>query len=155
MSLLLPAGTAGDGTDAVVITPEIAGWRYCGLRVVRLEAGARRNLSTTDEELAVLPLAGSAVVETGGRRFELAGRASVFDRVTDWAYVPIESEVSLSSDHPTALEGDRTRTIQLLRRFASPDARCVAHPIFGPLTRDEWMVWGYRHVDHHLRQFGH
>jgi len=98
VSLLLPAGTAGDGTDPVVITPEIAGWRYCGLRVVRLEAGASRNLSTTDEELAVLPLAGSAVVETGGRRFELAGRASVFDRVTDWAYVPIESEVSFSSD---------------------------------------------------------
>jgi hypothetical protein len=28
------------------------------------------------------------------------------------------------------------------------------HPIFGPLNRDEWMIWGYRHVDHHLRQFG-
>jgi uncharacterized protein DUF1569 len=56
---------------------------------------------------------------------------------------------------PVEFESDRTRTIRLLRRFASPDARCVPHPIFGPLTRDEWMVWGYRHVDHHLRQFGH
>jgi Protein of unknown function (DUF1569) len=55
---------------------------------------------------------------------------------------------------PVEFESDRTRTIRLLRRFVSPDARCVAHPIFGPLTHDEWMVWGYRHVDHHLRQFG-
>ena len=28
------------------------------------------------------------------------------------------------------------------------------HPIFGPLTRAETMIWGFRHVDHHLRQFG-
>jgi len=32
-----------------------------------------------------------------GRRFDLAGRRSVFDRVTDWAYVPIESELRLST----------------------------------------------------------
>ena len=28
------------------------------------------------------------------------------------------------------------------------------HPIFGTMTYDEWMIWGFRHVDHHLRQFG-
>jgi hypothetical protein len=30
----------------------------------------------------------------------------------------------------------------------------AAHPIFGSLSRRDWIVWGYRHVDHHLRQFG-
>jgi hypothetical protein len=30
----------------------------------------------------------------------------------------------------------------------------AAHPIFGKLTRSEWMIWGFRHVDHHFRQFG-
>ena len=29
-----------------------------------------------------------------------------------------------------------------------------AHPIFGKLPIRDWMVWGYRHVDHHFRQFG-
>ena len=24
----------------------------------------------------------------------------------------------------------------------------------GAMTREEWMLWGYGHVDHHLRQFG-
>jgi hypothetical protein len=28
------------------------------------------------------------------------------------------------------------------------------HPIFGKLSQGDWLTWGYRHVDHHLRQFG-
>lgn len=28
------------------------------------------------------------------------------------------------------------------------------HAAFGPLSKKEWGVWGYRHTDHHLRQFG-
>jgi hypothetical protein len=41
-----------------------------------------------------------------------------------------------------------------MHRFVSPDSRYAAHPMFGPLTRREWMLWGYRHMDHHFRQFG-
>lgn len=33
--------------------------------------------------------------------------------------------------------------------------RCGAmHPMFGPMTAQDWMRWGYLHTDHHLRQFG-
>ncbi len=28
------------------------------------------------------------------------------------------------------------------------------HPMFGPITWEEWQIWAYRHVDHHFRQFG-
>ncbi len=28
------------------------------------------------------------------------------------------------------------------------------HPMFGRMTRRDWMRWGYLHTDHHLRQFG-
>lgn len=28
------------------------------------------------------------------------------------------------------------------------------HYLFGSLTPTEWARWGYRHIDHHLRQFG-
>ena len=28
------------------------------------------------------------------------------------------------------------------------------HAMFGAMTREDWMIWGYRHVDHHFRQFG-
>ncbi|HEY3824571.1 MAG TPA: DUF1569 domain-containing protein [Bryobacteraceae bacterium] len=44
-----------------------------------------------------------------------------------------------------------------LRRWIAefPDRRDFGqHPVFGPMKREEWMIWGFRHVDHHFRQFG-
>jgi hypothetical protein len=29
-----------------------------------------------------------------------------------------------------------------------------SHPMFGAMTAEDWMRWGYLHADHHLRQFG-
>ena len=93
-----PLGTAGDGVDPVVVTPESAGWAHCGLRVVQLAPGETRSLETGADEVAVLPLSGGPVtVDVDGAVFELAGRRSVFDRVTDWAYAPVESVVRLTS----------------------------------------------------------
>ena len=41
-------------------------------------------------------------------------------------------------------------------RFASkdPGAKWPEHPVFGPLTGHAWGALGWRHLDHHLRQFG-
>jgi hypothetical protein len=44
--------------------------------------------------------------------------------------------------------------LRVMRRFVAPDARYAAHPMFGAMSRQEWMIWTFRHVDHHLRQFG-
>lgn len=30
----------------------------------------------------------------------------------------------------------------------------LVHPIFGPMSKTDWLRWGYLHMDHHLRQFG-
>jgi 5-deoxy-glucuronate isomerase len=97
--LHLPARPGKEPT----VTPELAGWRYAGLRVVQVAAGAPLVLQTGGDELAVLPLAGSAIVECDGRRFELAGRESVFSGVSDFAYVPMDAEVRLSSTHGAEL----------------------------------------------------
>jgi 5-deoxy-glucuronate isomerase len=40
---------------------------------------------------------GPLAVEADGQRFELEGRSSVFARITDWAYVPIETSLTLTS----------------------------------------------------------
>ena len=32
--------------------------------------------------------------------------------------------------------------------------RASGHPMFGPMTAEDWLRWGYLHADHHLRQFG-
>lgn len=55
---------------------------------------------------------------------------------------------------PEEFAADRAAVDALLVRFASPATRYDVHPVFGAMTRDEWLVWGFRHLDHHLRQFG-
>jgi hypothetical protein len=44
----------------------------------------------------------------------------------------------------------------LLERFAARDEiqEWPAHPAFGQLSRKDWGVLVYKHIDHHLRQFG-
>jgi 5-deoxy-glucuronate isomerase len=96
-SLYLPAGTAADGKDPVAITPELAGWEFTGLRIIELEAGDERVMSTETHEMAVLPLEGSCTVECDGKRFELFGREHVFASVSDFAYVPRDAEVRITS----------------------------------------------------------
>jgi 5-deoxy-glucuronate isomerase len=83
-----PAGCLAAGPYELSLTPGQAGWAYAGLRVLALPAGGWHELSTGDEEMLVLPLAGSATVDCAGQRFELAGRPSVFAGVTDFVYLP-------------------------------------------------------------------
>jgi 5-deoxy-glucuronate isomerase len=116
----LPRGSTADGGYSLVVTPEQAGWGYSGLRVLELAPGAAHSFASGGEELLVLPLAGSCVVECGSRRFELAGRDNVFAAVTDFAYLPRDAEARVSS----AGGG----------RFALPSARAGARlePAYGP-----------------------
>lgn len=94
MSLHRPYG-GGD----VVLGPEDAGWTWTGLRVVGLDPGEARIVSTQDSEMFVLPLSGGLIVgATGEPSIELAGRTSVFAGVSDFAYVGRDSEVTLTSD---------------------------------------------------------
>ena len=65
-----------------------------------------------------------------------------------------EVDQAAGGTRPIDFERDRTRLVTLMRRFAAPHSTCGgSHPFFGPMTREEWMIWGYRHTDHHLRQF--
>jgi 5-deoxy-glucuronate isomerase len=106
----LPDGSTADGPYRTVVTPEVAGWTYSGLRVVDVPRGGRHVHHTGDEELLVLPLSGGCRVEVDGEAFELRGRPDVFTAVSDFAYVPRDATVTLSS-----VDGGR---------FALPSARC-------------------------------
>jgi 5-deoxy-glucuronate isomerase len=90
-------GEAGDDTFSLVITPENAGWGYSSLRILELPAGGSTTFETGEDEMCVLPLQGGCVVECDGERFEITGRAGVFTRVTDFAYVPRDAGVTVSS----------------------------------------------------------
>ena len=100
---------AGDGDLRVL--PTDAGWAFSGLRVLALGPGESRRLETADEEMVVLPLGGGCTVTCDGETFELDGRTSVFSRVSDFAYVPRDASVTLTS--------------KTGGRFALPSAVCT------------------------------
>jgi hypothetical protein len=55
------------------------------------------------------------------------------------------------------LRTERERLLGLIDRFAAAGpAGCTTHPhsFFGRLTPEEWAILTYKHLDHHLRQFG-
>jgi len=56
---------------------------------------------------------------------------------------------------PVGFRQDLASLVSTLSRFCDglPDP-CLLHPIFGKMTTEDWMRWGYLHADHHLRQFG-
>ncbi|WP_116247401.1 5-deoxy-glucuronate isomerase [Nocardiopsis sp. FIRDI 009] len=106
----LPAGSTAAKPFRTVITPESAGWGYCGLRVLELAPGATEQITTGDAETLVLPLDGGCVVTVDGQEFRVTGRRSVFTRVTDFVYLPRDSRATVTSSGGG--------------RFALPSARC-------------------------------
>lgn len=70
--------------------------------------------------------------------------------------LPTRPEVDTQDrgSRPTTFEHDRAAVVDLLRRFSGPDVRYAQHPIFGEMSRADWLIWAWKHPDHHLRQFG-
>ena len=66
-----------------------------------------------------------------------------------------EVEQGVGGTAPVEFERDRAELLSIIDRFCGSaiDPK-IQHPFFGPMTRQEWMRWGYMHADHHLRQFG-
>src|SRR5258708_28343680 len=54
-------------------------------------------------------------------------------------------------------ERERAQLIRTIDSFANAGAACCSqhpHPFFGSLNPHQWAILMYKHVDHHLRQFG-
>jgi len=63
----------------------------------------------------------------------------------------------LKMDSDQSFDVAQTRLNNLIDRFTSGGrAGCTTHPhsFFGRMTPDEWGILMYKHLDHHLRQFG-
>jgi 5-deoxy-glucuronate isomerase len=82
----------------VTVSPETAGWAYCGLEVLSLAPGEGSTVDTGADEVVVVPLAGSCTVDSGDDGATLGGRDSVFAGVTDVAYVPVDSRLRVASE---------------------------------------------------------
>jgi len=54
-------------------------------------------------------------------------------------------------------EEEKSKVLLLVKRFAEKGPSAITgepHPFFGKLTTSEWDLLSWKHLDHHLRQFG-
>jgi transposase InsO family protein len=68
---------------------------------------------------------------------------------------PTQKSLVVADDRDLKME--QQRLSGLIDRFAAAGPHgCTKHPhsFFGHLTPQEWALLQYKHLDHHLRQFG-
>jgi hypothetical protein len=68
---------------------------------------------------------------------------------------PTTKDLVVQDARDLATERERLRSLSDRFAAAGP-AGCTTHPhsFFGRLTPEEWATLMYKHLDHHLRQFG-
>jgi hypothetical protein len=69
---------------------------------------------------------------------------------------PAAADQERGGTPPTTFENDlaalRATTDRFVRELPVLTQR--SHYYFGHLSEAQWARWGYKHIDHHLRQFG-
>lgn len=67
-----------------------------------------------------------------------------------------ELDQHVSGMRPSDFAGDVAALEATVERLTSraDSADWPRHPDFGAMSAGDWLRWGYRHMDHHLRQFG-
>ena len=51
-------------------------------------------------------------------------------------------------------EKEKQQLIELINCFTEENIRNDVHPLFGKMTLQQWSNSNWKHVDHHLQQFG-
>jgi 5-deoxy-glucuronate isomerase len=92
-----PAGTATAPDYRVHLDPTVGALDWAGLRVLDLAVGGSAVIGTGDLEMAALPISGSCTIEVGSHRFVLRGREHVFHAISDFAYLPIDTEFKVTA----------------------------------------------------------
>ena len=78
--------------------------------------------------------------------------------------LPMPKEVKISPEMnqqekgrpPQGFDIDRELLLASIEKLGTlpTDHKCLDHPFFGKMNPKEWAVIAYKHIDHHLKQFG-
>jgi hypothetical protein len=127
-------------------------------RLRRLEPGSRPGWGTLTVARMVCHLADSLRVGLGDVS---AKRVDTRRTLIKWlvVYSPVkpppgkvQTAPEMLMSTPTTWAADLATLEALLARTATQSS--ATHPFFGPLPPAGWGRLGWKHVDHHLRQFG-
>lgn len=68
--------------------------------------------------------------------------------------VPEEPVAERNAGLPDAISELENEVNEFVAYFNGVPDRKTSHPVFGSLNYEEWVLLHYKHVTHHLRQFG-
>lgn len=55
---------------------------------------------------------------------------------------------------PKDFNEQKTKIVNVINKFQKGAIKDKVHPFFGEMTEEEWGWLQYKHLDHHLQQFG-
>jgi len=142
----------------------------CCRRLARLTPDARRQWGSMTAHQMVCHLNDSFAVGAG-TRYASPAKNLLTTTLVKWIALraPLrwppgfrtrpEIDQAIGGTPPADWDRDCAQLRGWIREFgaggASQESETFGtHPIFGPMSRRDWLTWGYRHVDHHFRQFG-
>ena len=132
-------------------------------RIARLHSDSQRQWGTMSVAQAVAHLSAGMELATG----DCKPPRKFIGRLIGWIIKPLllgndepmrrNSSTMIAVTDERDLNVEQERLCKLIDHFvaAGPEG-CTTHPhcFFGRLTPMEWAILEYKHLDHHLRQFG-
>lgn len=130
-------------------------------RLGRLEPGTRPAWGTLDAPRMLCHVADQMRVALGDLpcrpTHNLATRTLLKFLVVDTAFQPLRGKIRTAPEmlttRPSSWEADLSACMELAERMARGSPHAV-HPTFGPLSPRDWGRLSWKHLDHHLVQFG-
>lgn len=55
---------------------------------------------------------------------------------------------------PRNFQQEKAKLLELISQFTEAALSDKKHPVFGFMTKEQWSRSGWKHIDHHLKQFG-
>ncbi len=144
----------------------LAGRQDISRRLTQVSAADKARWGSMKVNQMVCHLDDSYKVALGDKK---VGPATSFMRRTLVKWVALQAPIRWAKGFPTLPEVEQGRggttpidfrqdlasLLSTFDRFCDGlPSPCVRHPMFGDMTAQDWMRWGYLHADHHLRQFG-
>lgn len=66
----------------------------------------------------------------------------------------LPTDASFKMATPKDFEKEKQELLQIISDFSETTMSGEPHPFFGKLTNEQWSRGTWKHLDHHLRQFG-
>jgi Protein of unknown function (DUF1569) len=51
-------------------------------------------------------------------------------------------------------ETEKKKLLEMINSFTEANMVDTPHPFFGKMTKEQWSIGTWKHLDHHLQQFG-